>query len=232
MILKKLLPPAVKLKIKILFREIKAFKYNHARVFTDSSTYTFAITTTQEIKKGTYFENKFHNISTAAQKIDSIVLETNQVLSFWKLVGNPNNPADFKIGRNIKNGVLSEEIAGGICQLSSIIYLNALKADLKIIERHNHSVDIYAENERFTPLGADATVVYGNKDLIIKNHLPFPIKFKFKLSDNFLSCSLESMEEIMEKEVLFERNYTPNQVVVTTLINKLPKYHSEYQLPK
>jgi vancomycin resistance protein VanW len=135
----------------------------------------------------------------------------------------------FKVGRNIINGKISEEKAGGICQLSSIIYITGMKANLKIIERHNHSVDIYTEEERFTPLGADATVVYGNKDLIFQNNFDFPIRFNFDFNSNYITCNLESKNQIKEAEVKFKRNDLEDKIIVYTLINNEIKHQSSYK---
>ena len=97
------------------------------------------------------------------------------------------------------------DYGGGLCQLAGIVYHLALIAGLTVRERHNHSVDIYAEDERFAPLGSDATVVYGYKDLRIQNNYDFPIRFGFTLDDRSLSCSLESGQAIAAGRLVLER---------------------------
>lgn len=166
----------------------------------------------------------------AASKVACIETQPSQTFSFWKTVGGPTKKNGFKKGRNIIKGKVSEEIGGGLCQLSSIIYITALKANLKIVERYNHSVDIYNEDERFTPLGADATVVYGYKDLRIQNNYDFPVRFRFVYSKNKIICTLESLEKIEENEVTFIRNYSGNKVEVTTKSNGNFKTLSIYKL--
>ena len=226
--IKYFIPDKIKLMIKLFLRYCEGFKYDFAYLKEENMKFEFKISTIQEIKKGTFFENKKHNIHTGSQKIQNIILYPNQVFSFWKIIGNPNNKNTFKIGRNIIKGQVSEEKAGGICQLSSIIYYTAMKANLKIIERHNHSVDIYKEDERFTPLGGDATVVYGNKDLIFQNNLDFPIRFSFIYESNYINCILESKNKINEFDLEFRREYLDNKIFVKTLINNEIKYKSSY----
>lgn len=230
MILKYLLPDTVKLQVKLVIRSFKGLKYNFAHTKKNVNDFECTISTLQEIKKGKFFENKTHNIFTASQKIENIIIYPNQVFSFWRIIGNPNSKDTFKVGRNIVNGKISEEKAGGICQLSSIIYVTALKANLKIIERHNHSVDIYTEEERFTPLGADATVVYGNKDLIFQNNLDFPIRFTFSYHSNYITCLLESKNQIQESTLEFRREYLKDKIKVDTLVNNNVQYQSSYKL--
>jgi vancomycin resistance protein VanW len=147
--------------------------------------------------------NKIHNLQIAAQKIEKIVLESNAVFSFWYLVGNPSEKNGYKKGRNILNGKLSEAIGGGLCQLSGILHHVALVAGLKIIERHAHTLDLYKDEERFTPLGADATIVYGYKDLRFRQTLSFPVFFQFEIKNDALICELWAKERIFAQEIEF-----------------------------
>lgn len=228
--IKKLIPYSIKIKYQLFKRFFKDYQTKFA---TKKATINskFEIKTIQEIKQGQFFENKFHNIQHASKKIESIIIEPQEIFSFWKIIGNTTVKNNYKVGRNIVNGKITEQIGGGICQLSSIIYLTALKANLKIIERHNHSVDIYNEADRFTPLGADSTVVYGYKDLRIKNNLKYPIQFKFEFNNNFITCKLVAQTEIISFEIEFLREYQINGIVkVKTIINGIEQYQSIYKL--
>lgn len=219
------------MKIKLLIPKKAKLKARLFRQFLIDSTIDFAkksslelsfknwISTRQEIKNGLFFENKIHNITIASHKIGNIIIQPNQYFSFWKIVGEPNEKNNFKKGRNIVNEKISEEIGGGLCQLSSIIYFTALKTNLEITERYNHSLDIYKEEERFTPLGADATVVYGYKDLRIKNTYSFPIQFSFTFEENYIYCHLLSTEKIDENQIDFIRNHKEQTIEVSTTKN-------------
>ncbi|MGH2667246.1 VanW family protein [Flavobacterium sp.] len=217
--LKSLIPKKVKLKAQLFRRFLLDRKTAFAGKQPIEIEFKNAISTQQEIKNGLFFENKLHNLTVASCKIETIVVMPNQFFSFWKIIGEPNERNNFKKGRNIVNGIVSEEIGGGLCQLSSIIYFTALKTDLQITERYNHSLDIYKEEDRFTPLGADATVVYGYKDLRIKNTFSFPIKFSFTFEENFISCHLLSTEKVNESELHFIRNYKGETIEVSTTKN-------------
>lgn len=229
MFLKKLIPKTLKRSLVILKRRWKDSEIKFA-LTKSNFTSNYSISSTQEIKQGLFFENKIQNIILASKKIDKICIYPNEIFSFWKIVGPTTSKKGFKEGRNIVNGIVSKEYGGGICQLSSIIYHTALKADLEIIERFNHSVDIYQEEERFTPLGADATVVYGYKDLRIKNNTSSPLYFSFQIWKNTIICNLFSERFIAEKEVSFQRDYSNDKkVIVSTKIDNRTKYKSEYK---
>jgi vancomycin resistance protein VanW len=207
--LKQLIPQSVKLEIRLLRTKIIDFFSKEKIVFqtqkTDNQCFTFKISLKQPIMNGPYFENKIHNIRQGCEAIENVLIPSQGVFSFWKCVKRPSEKNNFRIGRNLLNGKLSIDFGGGLCQLSSIIYHNALMAGLEIVERHHHSFDIYEEHERFTPLGADATVVYGYKDLKLRNPYGFPIAFGFEITNDFLLCKIFSEKEIFIQNIDFQR---------------------------
>ncbi|MFD2908534.1 VanW family protein [Flavobacterium ardleyense] len=196
----------LKLYGKITFRFtndiVKGDFFRFTKKTTERPSFVYAINLKQEIKVNATFESKLYNFSVATQKIDKHIIRPNEIFSFWNVVGNPNK--QFKKGRTIQNGKIIEEVGGGLCQVSGIIYHVSLLAGLEIVERHNHSVDIYNEETRFCPLGSDATLVYGYKDLRIRNTNSFPVKFELKVIDNMISVSLVSTIQIQENTLNFE----------------------------
>ncbi|SKB13265.1 VanW-like protein (modular protein) [Planktothrix sp. PCC 11201] len=152
----------------------------------------------QRVKKTSYFENKRHNLATAIAQIENILIPPGEIFSFWYLVGEPSIKNGYREGRAIVNNQLKSDVGGGLCQLSGLIYYLILKAGLIPLERYPHSQDIYTEETRFAPLGSDATVVYGYKDLRFKNNLSIPICFRFYLFEEEIIgclCSSETLEE-------------------------------------
>ena len=197
-----------KISLKLLFRYLRDIAQLNIFRFVSKQReqvdLPYAIELAQSIMPGNAFENKVFNIRHASSSINQYLLLPNQIFSFWHIIGNPNN--DYKEGRSIKNGILIAEKGGGLCQVAGIIYHISLMAGLKIVERHNHSIDIYTAETRYSPLGTDATVVYGYKDLRLVNNFSFPIKFDLKIIDNKLIIKLCSSERVEEKRLTFETN--------------------------
>jgi vancomycin resistance protein VanW len=169
---------------------------------------------TQDIKKSTLYENKIHNLKVASSRIEQFVILPGQSFSFWRIVGKANAKNGFKVGRNIIAGEMKEDFGGGLCQLGGIIYHLALTAGLQITERHNHSVDFYTDESRFTPLGCDAAVAYGYKDLRLKSNFDKPISFRFDVKDMSIQCSLHTELEITPKVLNFVIEKTVNSTTV------------------
>jgi vancomycin resistance protein VanW len=171
-----------------------------------------SISMSQEIKKNETYESKMFNFSLAAKKVNEVVIYPNEIFSFWKVIGNPNN--QFKKGRTIQNGEIIEDVGGGLCQVSGIIYYVTLVAGLDVLERYNHSTDIYNDETRFCPLGTDATIVYGYKDLRVRNNYSFPLKFEIEIVDQLISIKLLSTQKIEENKLLFELNQQSVNTIV------------------
>lgn len=223
MILRQLIPANVRLFLKVNLRKAKDLssgnRFNSKTRHPEN--YEYEVSIVQEIKKNSNFENKIHNLQQGIHAIDGILIQPGETFSFWKNVSQPTAKNGFQLSRNIVGGELKEDYGGGLCQLSSIIYHLALIAGLKVTERHNHSVDIYEEADRFTPLGADATVVYGYKDLRIQNQFGFPVMISLAINCNKLQCTFSSPAAINEFDIHFERTEFNETIEVNALNHSL-----------
>jgi len=109
--------------------------------------------------------NRINNIQIACQKISGIKLASGEEFSFNKITGKKTAKNGYKSAPVLVDGEKSYGVGGGVCQVSTTIYMAAKSANLDITEHHNHSEPVaYAAN------GMDATVVYGIKDFKFKNN--------------------------------------------------------------
>ena len=145
------------------------------------------VNVTQPIRRSEHFEGKLANLALAAQRLHLVSVPPGKLLSFWKLVGEPSQANGFALGRAIRADAVAADIGGGLCQISGLAYELGLRAGLEIVERHPHSQDLYTEQTRFTPLGLDATVVWGHKDLRLRNGGAEPVVFGFAVTTGEIS---------------------------------------------
>ena len=162
----------------------------------------YSIEVTQPFTHSTTLEQKKHNLRLAADRIRNYIVMPGEVFSFWRCVGNTNTKA-FVASRGIRGGVLQLERGGGLCQASGIIHHLALMGGLEIIERYNHSKDLYTEETRFCPLGSDATVAYGYRDLRLRNTLNTPILFDLQVHDDHFTAYLRTTKATQQHDIDF-----------------------------
>ena len=96
--------------------------------------------------------NRKYNMKLAAASVNNTVLEPGEVFSFNDLT----KTLDYKEAKTFSNGGVGIANGGGLCQVSSTLYMAANYAGLRIVERHPH----YAVLPYIKP-GFDATVWFG-----------------------------------------------------------------------
>ncbi len=115
--------------------------------------------------------NRSHNVALAASSINEKILLPGESLSYNESLGRRTPEAGYKMAGAYSNGETVQEYGGGICQISSTLYVAVLKANLKIEERLCHMFTV-----GYVPLGLDATVDYGTVDFVFSNDTDFPVK--------------------------------------------------------
>jgi len=133
-------------------------------------------------------ENTIYNIRLASEVINGILIKPQDIFSFNKYVGPAEKADGYKESTIIANGVFVNGYGGGICQVSSTLYNALLLANLPIVERYNHSV--YGEATKYVPLGQDAAIFYGFKDLRFKNNSDHMIVIFSKVFRDTLQVSI------------------------------------------
>lgn len=214
--MKRLIPASLRLKLKLILRfwtDVRSAQFH--RIVRSSrksiqpldlsqrQRFEPRVEVVQTLKVANYSENKRQNLTIAATRIQNIVIQPGKIFSFWALVGAPVAKHGYQEGRALVKGQLKAVMGGGLCQLSGILYYLTLKAGLTPIERYPHSTDIYTEATRFTPLGSDATVVYGYKDLRFINSLTQPICFRIGITADQITGELCTPDPILAYHIEF-----------------------------
>jgi len=198
------IPSSLKISIHVLKNSLvdffNGYTFSFAKKRTKSEYQTNAFSITQDLK---FNEFKKQNIITAKSFIEPITILPNEIFSFWKIVGKPSEKRGFVKSRSLVNSKTIESFGGGLCQLSGLIYLTSIHCGLEVLERYNHSVDIYDDITRYMPLGGDATVAYGYKDLKIRNNLKKPISFRIITKENTVSVCIQHPDKIKINQVDF-----------------------------
>lgn len=205
--------------------------FSNPRRDIDIAGYFLQTELRQPIPRSVFFENKITNLTIGAQAVNLSMIGPREIWSFWHAVKRPSERNGYVMGRNLINGQLTYQVGGGLCQLSSLIYHLSLLSGLVTSERHAHSIDIYQESERYTPLGADATVVWGFKDLRLTNPYKFSVFFECLVEDEFITGRVYANGKLPSHNVAFIYEQINDRVIkVDTLVNKQRHTQNLYKI--
>ncbi len=129
--------------------------------------------------------NRSENVRVAAMALDGKMIKPGEAFSFNEVVGPRSQEAGYKNAKIILNNEFIDGLGGGVCQVSSTLYNALLRAGIEVKERHNHSLVV-----TYVPMGQDAAVVYGAKDLKFTNNLPCAVIIKTVMTRNTVTFKL------------------------------------------
>ncbi|GKU27696.1 VanW family protein [Clostridium folliculivorans] len=130
-------------------------------------------------------EARANNIAIAAKACNGKVVMPGEVFSYNKTLGERTYEKGYMEAPIYKNNEVVDDVGGGICQVSTTLYRAAMRANLKAVERHNHSF-----KATYSPLGLDATVTWGYLDYKFKNTYDFPIYIEAMTSGRSVSFNI------------------------------------------
>ena len=123
--------------------------------------------------------NRKYNMRLAAKAVNNTVLKPGETFSFLDHTQN----IEYKEAKTFSNGGIGVANGGGLCQVSSTVYMAAQYAGLDIVERHPH----YAVLPYIKP-GFDATVWFGEngwgaQDMRFKNNTDGYVVIRERVDD-------------------------------------------------
>ena len=160
-----------------------------------------------------HYETKFpvtdrdrnFNLKLAASKVNGYVMKPGEEWSFNATVGERSQKMGYKIAHVITAGEMVDGLAGGTCQISTTLFGAAFFAGLDIVKTTNHS-----RPSVYTPLGFDATVVWPDTDLKLKNPYDFPVALRYVVANG------EAKVEILGRKRPFDKVVFERKVLETT----------------
>jgi vancomycin resistance protein YoaR len=109
--------------------------------------------------------NRIHNIERAVELIDAVVIKPNEVYSFNKSINPYTIENGYIAAPVISAGTYTEGIGGGVCQVSTTMFVASMKGGLGVTEHYNHARPV-----NYVPLGHDATVSSAEDLKLINNN--------------------------------------------------------------
>ncbi|MFC7362680.1 VanW family protein [Nocardioides astragali] len=117
-----------------------------------------------------YAEYRNVNIGRAAEIIDGTLLKPGETFSLNDTVGERTVENGFTKGYVISDGILIQDLGGGVSQMATTLFNAMFFAGLEDVEHKPHSFYI----DRY-PIGREATVAWGAVDLRFANDTPYGV---------------------------------------------------------
>ncbi|MDQ2085991.1 VanW family protein [Herbivorax sp. ANBcel31] len=161
-----------------------------------------------------YKINRTYNIKLACERINNSIILPDQVFSVDRALGTRTKENGYKNAPVIINNKFIEGVGGGVCQVTSTLYVAALKAKLGIVERASHSMPLgYVEP------GQDATIAEGYIDFKFKNNKDYAILLNAevvggKIIVRFIGKKSPFKYNVALKSIILERISPGNSEVV------------------
>lgn len=142
-------------------------------------------------------ENKVVNLNLAAPKVSGIRIRPGEVFSFWRLVGSCPADLGYKEGLTISDGILSQEVGGGMCQFTNLLHWMALHTPLDIVEYHHHDgYDLFPDFERKVPFGTGTSIFYKHLDYRLQNNTDQTFQIIVYTTDEYLCGEIRAEREL------------------------------------
>ena len=174
-------------------------------------------------------ETRTANLKAAVSKLNNIKIPNDAVFSFNQTVGKRTVTAGYKTAKVINGGEFVDGLGGGVCQVSSTLFECVLRANVEIVYRTYHSLEI-----GYVPLGGDATVQWNSKDFKFKNNLGCDVRIKMTCESGKLTCSLYGKEDVRVDGVKIDITKKGDEYILTRTVNGKQNYRtvSRYKKPK
>lgn len=130
-------------------------------------------------------EQRAINVELAASRINGMVIEPKKSFSYSDSVGTRTVENGYVDGPSIANGKEVSSIGGGICQVSSNLYVTMLLAGIEPTEHHYHGLPV-----DYVPKGLDAAIAENYLDLRFTNNFTHNIIIEAIAKDGVLTVSL------------------------------------------
>lgn len=110
------------------------------------------------------------NVERGAELINDHIVYPGDTFSVCEHLVPFTAENGYELAPEYLSGTVGEGYGGGICQVSTTLYNALLRAELEIVERHNHTMLV-----TYVPDSMDAAIAEGAMDLVFRNNLDTPV---------------------------------------------------------
>jgi vancomycin resistance protein YoaR len=112
--------------------------------------------------------NRVENIKNGSRLVSGFLVAPGETVGTIGRMGPITTDNGYVLGKVIKGNETTDELGGGLCQVSTTLFRAVMNAGLPIVARRNHSYRVSYYEKDWGP-GTDATVYDPNPDFKWKN---------------------------------------------------------------
>lgn len=128
---------------------------------------------------------RINNIRIAAGNMNGYILLPGDTASLNTIFKPRTSANGYRSAGVYVGGKVVDGMGGGICQVSSTTYNALMNAGVTVTERHTHSSPV-----SYLPLGTDAAISAGSKDLQFRNDYSHGIKLETVVTGKNLTVNV------------------------------------------
>lgn len=140
--------------------------------------------------------NRTNNLRIASKAISGTIIQPGETFSFNRVVGPRTTAKGYKDAHIFQGETVTDGTGGGVCQVASTMFNCALKANVKITERYQHS-----QRVAYVPLGRDAAIYGSAVDFKWTNNTKYAIKIDMTVKDGRITCTFYTCKKAKPKKV-------------------------------
>lgn len=145
--------------------------------------------------------NRTTNVILSAEAINGTIVMPGETFSFNRVVGERTAERGYKEAKIYTSLGVEPGLGGGICQVSSTIYVAALKAELHQVTRYAHGFTV-----TYVDLGLDATIAWPTLDYVFRNTKPDPVRLDITCENGKLTVKIMGTKTGDERDITFVTN--------------------------
>jgi len=157
--------------------------------------------------------NRSYNIGFACQKLDGMVIMPGETFSMNNALGPRTIENGYRDAKVIMLDELVDGPGGGVCQVTTTLYVAVLKSLLNVKERMHHSLTL-----GYVHPGQDATIADNFIDFKFINNKDYPVSINAETSKGNLTIRILSKKDNqytvkLKSEILEVINPEPYEVI-------------------
>lgn len=160
-------------------------------------------------------EGRVSNIQRMADLVRGSIIRPSETFSINKSVGKRTVDKGFVEGGAIADGVLVQDVGGGVSQFATTLFNAAFFAGLDYGEYQSHSLRI----DRY-PYGREATLGFEHPDLQIENNTPYGVLIWTSYTATSITVTLYSTQHVFGEQTAQSESPNGNCTTVTTTRTK------------